>query len=470
MGTSLTDGASPQDQASTTNPSVRSEIALEYVPVSSLKPHSDNPRTHTKSQVRKIAESIRSLGFRMPVVIDSSSRLICGHARIEACKLVGLDSVPAVRVTDLSEAQLRALMIADNRLTDLSAWDDRLLAENLKVLSDLDLNFEIESIGFDYGEIEQRILAIEGGEAADEEADQVPDQEELPIVTQADDLWRLGPPEHAHRILCGDSTDASSYERLLGEKRAAMIFTDPPYNLPARTIGQVCAGAHGNFQMGAGEMTRDEFRRFLSSVMKHLCRFSEPGSIHYHFMDWRHAPEILAAGEEQYSELKNICVWVKDRAGMGTFYKSQHELVFIFKHGIASHRNHFELGQHGRTRSNVWSYPSARSFDPADGDPKGDGVLALHPTIKPVRLIEDALLDCSCRGEFILDPFLGSGSTLIACEKANRVLAGIEISPRYVDVAISRWERWSGGEAIHEPTGRTFAELGKLRAGEGAHV
>ena len=469
MGASLTSGASPQDDASTTNPSVRSEIALEYVPVSSLKPHAENPRTHTKSQVRRIAESIRSFGFRMPVVIDSSSRLICGHARLEASKLVGLDRVPAVRVTDLSEAQLRGLMIADNRLTDLSAWDDRLLAENLKVLSDLDLNFEIESIGFDYGEIEHRILAIDGSEAADEEADQAPDQKDLPIVTQAGDLWRLGPPDHAHRILCGDSTDASTYERLLGEKRAAMIFTDPPYNLPARTIGQVCAGAHGNFQMGAGEMTRDEFRNFLTSVMKHLCRFSEPGSIHYHFMDWRHAPEILAAGEEEYTELKNLCVWVKDRAGMGSFYRSQHELVFVFKNGDASHQNNFELGQNGRTRSNVWSYPAARSFDSTDGDPHADEALLLHPTIKPVRLIEDALLDCSQRGELILDPFLGSGSTLIACEKAHRLIAGLEVSPRYIDVAIARWERWSGGEAIHEPSGHTFAELAKQRAQEGAH-
>jgi DNA modification methylase len=470
MGSSIANGASPQIQPSGLNPSPRSEIAIEYVPVSSLKPHPDNPRTHSKAQVRKIAESIRTFGFRMPVVIDPTSRLICGHARIEACKMVGIDRVPAVRVTDLSDAQLRGLMIADNRLTDLSAWDDKLLAENLKVLSDLDLNFEIESIGFDYGEIEQRVLSIEGNEAEDEEADQVPDQLGLPIVTQVGDLWRLGPADRAHRLLCGDSRAASSYERLLGEKRAAMVFTDPPYNLPARAIGLVCAGEHGNFEMGSGEMTSEEFRSFLSLVMNQLCRFSQPGSIHYHFMDWRHAPEILAAGGENYSELKNLCVWVKDRAGMGTFYRSQHELVFVFKHGDASHQNNFELGQHGRTRSNVWSYPSARSFDQADGDPQGDEALTLHPTIKPVRLIEDALLDCSQRWELILDPFLGSGSTLIACEKANRLLAGLEVSPRYIDVAVARWERWTGGEAIHEPTGKTFAELAKLRAAEGAHV
>ncbi len=222
--------------------------------------------------------------------------------------------------------------------------------------------------------------------------------------------------------------------------------------------------------MGSGEMTPEEFQEFLRVVMRQLCSFSEPGSIHYHFMDWRHASEILAAGKAEYTELKNLCVWVKDRAGMGSFYRSQHELVFAFKHGDAPHPNHFELGQHGRMRSNVWSYPSARSFDAADGDPQSAEALRLHPTIKPVRLIEDALQDCSRRGEFVLDPFLGSGSTLIACEKASRLLAGVEISPRYVDVAIARWQRWTGGDAIHEESGQTFAELSERRATEVGNV
>ena len=446
------------------------DASIEYVDVASLRPHPGNPRLHSKKQIRKIAESIRAFGFRMPVVIDASSRLISGHARVEACKLLGIDRVPALRVTDLSEDQLRALMIADNRLTELSTWDNQLLGENLKILSELDLQFDLETIGFDYGEVEQRILAFEGQDARDDEADEVPDTRELPTVSRAGDLWRLGPPDQAHRILCGDSRDALSYERLLGEDRAAMVFTDPPYNLPARAIGQVCAGEHGNFEMGSGEMTSGEFQSFLSSVMKELCHFSEPGSIHYLFMDWRHSLEILAAGGEHYSELKNLCVWVKDRPGMGTFYRSQHELVFVFKNGNERHRNHFELGQHGRTRSNVWSYPSIRSVDPAEGDPQSAEALSLHPTIKPVRLIEDAILDCSRRGELILDPFLGSGSTLIACEKTNRILVGLEISPKYIDVAMARWEQWTGGTAIHEETGQTFAELTKERREEATRV
>ena len=217
------------------------EASLEYVDVASLKPHPKNPRMHSKKQIRKIAESIRAFGFRMPVVIDAFSRLIAGHARVEACKLLGLERVPALRVTDLSEDQLRGLMIADNRLTELGTWDDELLGENLKILSEL-LDFDLETIGFEYGEIEQRILAFEGEGAPDDEADEVPDSKDLPIVSRVGDLWQLGPPDRAHRILCGDSREASAYEHLLGEHCAAMVFTDPPYNLPARAIGQVCAG------------------------------------------------------------------------------------------------------------------------------------------------------------------------------------------------------------------------------------
>ncbi len=441
---------------------------LESVELSSLRPHPDNPRAHSKKQIRQIAESIRAFGFRIPVVIDSDSRLICGHARVEAARLAGIDRVPCLRVTDLTQEQIRGLMIADNRLTDLSCWDDQLLGENLKLLSELDLDFEIEAIGFEYGEIEQRILGIEGGHESDDDSDELPDLSSLPPVTRPGDLWLLGDPECGHLLYCGDSTEVDSYERVLGDRRAAMVFTDPPYNLPARTIGRVCAGEHGDFAMGSGEMTSHEFQSFLAEVMARLCEYSEAGSIHYHFMDWRHAEDILAAGKLHYSELKNLCVWVKDRPGMGAFYRSQHELVFVFKHGIDRHANHFSLGQYGRTRSNVWCYPSVRSLDAADGDPDSQAALQLHPTIKPVRLIEEAILDCSRRGEIVLDPFLGSGSTLIACEKTQRRCAGLELAPRDVDVAIHRWQEWTGREAVLVESGQPFSEVVAARGEEGS--
>ena len=343
------------------------------MPIDSIKPHPDNPRSHTKKQICQIAESIRAFGFRMPVLVDRDCRLICGHARVEACKHLGMDRVPALRVTDLSETQVRALMIADNRLTEISTWDDQLLGENLKVLSDLELAFDIGCIGFDYGEIEQRILAIEDtGENVGDGSDDLPDLDSIAPVARPGDLWLLGEGEFAHRVLCADSTDPESYRRLLGDRHASMVFTDPPYNLSAKSIGKLCASEHGDFKMGAGEMTPEQFTKFLGSVMERLCEVSELGSIHYLFMDWRHASEMLAAGREHFTELKNLCVWVKDRPGMGTFYRSQHELVFVFKHGNERHRNHFGLGEHGRTRSNVWCFPSVRSFNSTDGDPNAE--------------------------------------------------------------------------------------------------
>lgn len=447
---------------------MNTKLEIEHIDINHVVPHPNNPRVHPKKQIRQIAQSIEAFGFRMPVIIDQDSRLVCGHARVEASKLLKMTLIPAIRVTDLDDAKIRALMIADNRLTEISTWDDQLLGEHLKVLSDLDLNFDIECIGFDYGEIEQRILGIEDALAGEEitepdSADDLPDDQTIASVTQPGDLWILGDGDHAHRVLCADSTDPASYQRLLGEQHAAMIFTDPPYNLPAKSIGQVCAGEHGDFAMGSGEMSQAEFTIFLGSVMEQLCNVSIPGSIHYHFMDWRHAAEMLAAGNTHYTELKNLCIWVKDRPGMGTFYRSQHELIFVFKHGTDRHRNNFGLGEHGRTRSNVWSFPSIRTLNPEEGDPNSDA-LKLHPTIKPVRLIEEAILDCSRRGEIVLDPFLGSGSTLIACEKSKRVCAGVELSPRYVDVAITRWQQWTGMQATHEQTGKTYSQLLETRA------
>ena len=433
---------------------------IHYIYIDEVKAHPDNPRMHPKKQIRQIARSIEAFGFRVPVLIDEQSRLICGHGRVAACRELGIERIPALRVTDLSEAQVRALMIADNRLSETSHWDDRVLGENLKIFSDLDLDFDLECIGFDYGDIEQRIIGLEGDDGCEDEADDVPDLDQVPAVSQEGDLWVLGD----HRLLCADCTKTGSYEQLMGGQKAAMVFSDPPYNLSARQIGQVCSAEHGDFAMAAGEMTPEAFTGFLGSVMGQLCRVSASGSIHYLFMDWRHAREILDAGSKHYTDLKNLCVWVKDRPGMGSFYRSQHELIFVFKSGDSSHQNNFELGQHGRTRSNVWCYPSARSMTSDGGDPDRDEVLNLHPTIKPVKLIEEAILDCSRRGQIVLDPFMGSGSTLIACEKTQRVCFGMELSPRYVDVAVRRWQAWTGRDAIHQITGQTYARVAEQRS------
>ncbi|MEM8739549.1 MAG: DNA methyltransferase [Planctomycetota bacterium] len=441
-------------------------LRLELIHPDQVQPHPDNPRKHPRKQVQQIAKSIKELGFRFPVLIDAQSRLIAGHGRIEAAKLLALKEVPAVRADDLTDAQARALMIADNRLTEISDWDETLLAQNLKMLSDLEIDFDLDVIGFEYGEIENRISQLElvdDGEA--DTADDIPEFEQSQSICQVGDVWQLGD----HRLICGDSTQVETYQSLLGDERASLVFTDPPYNMPARDIGQVCASQHGEFAMGSGEMSPEQFTTFLGLVMALLCRFSLAGSIHYLFMDWRHASEMLAAGSEHYSAFKNLCVWVKDRPGMGTYYRSQHELVFVFKHGNSSHQNNFKLGQFGRTRSNVWHFPSVRQFSAEDGDPDGNEALKLHPTVKPVKLIEEALLDCSRRSEIVVDPFLGSGSTLIACDKVQRRCFGIEIDPRYADVTIQRWQQWTGLEAIHDSTGRTYGETASLMNLEADH-
>jgi DNA modification methylase len=429
---------------------MNASLEIELLPIRDLRSHEHNPRKHSKKQIRQIAESIKTFGFKVPVLVDAGGRLICGHGRVAACKLLGIETVPGIRADDLDEAKIRAYMIADNRLTEISEWDDALLAENFKILSGLDLDFDLEITGFDYGDIENFLTQTDEDTA--EEAP-LPTPDSLHPVVGLGDLWLLGD----HRIYCGDSLDSASYYHLFAAKtKAAIVFTDPPYNLSAKDIGKTCEASHGDFAMGAGEMTSAEFQEFLESVFSQLKAYSQSGSIHYICMDWRHAPELIAAGTSVYDEWKNLCVWTKNTGGMGTFYRSQHELVFVFKSGTAKHQNHFQLGQHGRYRSNVWNYPSVMHLKEANGDKAGKEALQLHPTIKPVAMIEDALKDCSKRGEIVLDAFLGSGSTLIAAEKTGRSCHGIELSPRYVDVAITRWQEWTGKDAIHAETGLTY--------------
>lgn len=469
-------------------------MQIQHHSPTALNPHPKNPRKHSKVQVSQIANSIETFGFKIPVLVDADNQIICGHGRVMASQQLGLDSIPVIQCDDLTDAQIRAFMIADNKLTENSTWDEQLLGEHFKILSDLDLNFDLEVTGFDYGDIETLIIDYEtqatdrDNEEGDQhsEPDTLPAMADIPELTQPGDLWTLHGDHGFHYILCGDATDKASYQQLFETAKrhqqppninhasgddststknnrmpkASLIFSDPPYNLPAKAIGKVCEKAHGDFAMAAGEMSSKEFTEFLASVFSLYCQHSYSGSIHYLCMDWRHLPEILTAGRDCYTELKNICIWAKDQFGMGSFYRSQHELVLVYKHGKAKHQNHFQLGQHGRTRSNVWHYPSVRSFDSNSGDTDKTEALQLHPTIKPVAMIEDCLRDCSRRGEIVLDGFLGSGSTLIACEKQQRLCYGIELNPRYVDVAIHRWTALTGHVAMNQ-------RLVPYRAGSG---
>jgi ParB-like chromosome segregation protein Spo0J len=348
-----------------------------------------NPRAHTAAQIRKIARSIETFGFNVPILINSQFTVIAGHGRVLACRQLGHSEVPTICLDHLTEAQARAFMIADNRLTEISDWDERLLAEQLRDLAVLDLDFSLEATGFEMAEIDLQIEGLQQDPAdnGEDPADILPPLPET-AVTKAGDLWLLG----RHRVFCGDALDAASYETVLNEEKAAIAFTDPPYNVkidgPVSGLGSI---RHREFAMASGEMSQERFAGFLLRVCTLLARHSQNGAIHFICMDWRHAHELLSAGRDVYSELKNICVWTKHNAGMGSFYRSQHELIFAFKHGRSAHRNNIQLGKYGRNRSNVWNYPGANSF--GRGTEEGN-LLALHPTVKPVALVADALLDC----------------------------------------------------------------------------
>jgi DNA modification methylase len=436
------------------SPKESTNLKIVYCRIDTLKPDPANPRRHIKRQIRQIADSIKTFGFNVPILIDRDGKVVAGHGRLLACRLLGITEVPTLCLDHLTAAQARAFMIADNRLTEIATWDDRLLAQQFKELSLLGLDFHIEVTGFEMGEIDLRIASLDDPiEATDDPADVVPEVPAGPPLSKIGDLWLLG----LHRILCGDARDPATFAMLMGEERAAMVFTDPPYNVPidghASGLGAI---HHRPFPMASGEMDRSEFTAFLCEACRNLAAFSVAGSIHFICMDWRHAEELLAAGRDVYGELKNLCVWVKDNGGMGSLYRSQHELVFAFKHGRNGHRNNVQLGRFGRNRSNVWRYPGANSF--ARCGEEGN-LSALHPTVKPVAMVADAILDCSARGDIVLDGFVGSGTTVIAAERTGRRCCGLELDPAYVDTIVRRWQKLTGGSARHAASGRSFDDL-----------
>src|SRR6202048_5217278 len=434
---------------------VPSRMSVAYRQIEELKPDPANPRRHTRKQVRQIAESIKAFGFNVPILIDRDGNIIAGHGRWLAGREFGMTEVPTLCLDHLTPAQARAFMIADNRLTEISVWDDRLLARQLKELSLVGLDFDIEVTGFEMGEIDLRIASLDDpAQAEADPADVVPEIPATPL-SKLEDMWLL----HRHRLLCGSALDSAVFAALMGEERAATAFIDPPYNVRLDGhAGGLGAIHHRPFPMASGEMDRPEFTAFLGEAFRNLAAFSVDGAIHFVCMDWRHVEELLAAGRDAYGELKNICVWVKDNAGMGSFYRSRHELVCVFKHGRNGHRNNIQLGQFGRNRSNVWHYPGANSF--ARYSEEGN-LLALHPTVKPVAMVADAILDCSARGDIVLDAFLGSATPLTPAERTGRRCHGMELDPAYVDTSIRRWQKLTGGSARHAESGRSFDDLAR---------
>ena len=419
-------------------------------PISSPVNFSNNARTHSKRQIKQIAKSIVEFGLN-PVLLHDDT-IIAGHGRVQAAKLLGMSEVPTILLTHLTKDQIRAYVIADNQLALNAQWDASILAIELQHLLTVETDFDITITGFEVPEID--LILQRASEVRDQE-DPVDASQADPAVSELGDLWALG----HHRIYCGNSLLETSFACLLDGRQADMVLCDPPYGVPI--LGHVTSATkHREFAMGCGEMTSEEFIQFLSQALQLLARHSKNGSVHFIFMSWHHLQELLVAGRQVYAALLNIVVWAKDRAGMGSLYRGQHELCPVFRNGKDSHRNNVQLGRYGRDRSNVWNFPCSQTSAKRSEEPD---LLSLHPTIKPTAMLADAILDCSARGDLVLDSFLGSGSTLLAAERVGRVCYGIEIDPLYVDLSIRRWERLTGRSAIHMATAKSFKEVAAVR-------
>jgi DNA modification methylase len=406
-----------------------------------------NPRKND-AVVDRMVGCIKEFGFRIPIVAKSDGSVVDGHLRLKAAKKLGMAEVPVVIADDLTETQIKAFRLIANQSANWAEWDDELLKLELEDLKNL--NFDLDLTGFDLSEVER---LLRNDNVREDDYDEMPESsEDIPTVSKLGDLWILG----EHRLLCGDSTKIEDVKKLMAGKIADMIFCDPPYNVRIDSIIGLGSVHHGEFAMASGEMSEQEFIDFLTMVFNNLVAVSKDGSIHYHCMDWKHVYEIMLAGRAAYSEFKQLCVWNKDNGGMGSFYRSKHELIFVFKNGTAAHTNNFELGQHGRYRTNVWDYSGMNSFSARDQE---NELLKMHPTVKPVKLVADAILDCSMHDELILDLFGGSGTTLIACEETDRKCCMMELDPKYVDTIIRRWQKHTNQKAILESTKQIFDEV-----------
>jgi DNA modification methylase len=425
-------------------------VKIQSIAINTIKPNPRNARTHAKKQIRQIADSINTFGFAVPIVIDESGMILAGHGRYAAAQTLGMKEVPVIALTGLSAAKKRALALADNKVAENAGWDRELLEIELSELSEvlIEENIDIAITGFSAAEID--LLSADFEDGSSEPADSIdPQWLTSSPVSKAGELWQLG----SHRILCGDARDQANLGRLMGESRAAMAFLDPPYNVRVRDIvgrGQV---KHEEFAMASGEMSRTDFADFLSKSLHAASSVSQDGAVHYICMDWRHIGELLEAGEQVYGETLNLVVWVKSNAGQGSFYRSQHELIAVFRVGEKAHLNNIELGRHGRCRSNVWRYADVNTFGVGRLDER-----KAHSTVKPITLVADALKDCTRRGDIVLDTFSGSGTTILAAERVGRRAFAIEIEPRFVDVAVRRWQAFTRKDAIDLTSGRCFDE------------
>lgn len=423
------------------------EIKVTYVDLNSLKTYQNNPKDHPQKQVHQIADSIKKFGFNNPILIDENNEIIAGHGRYLAAQQLQMETVPVIRLTHLDETQKRVYRLADNKISENGGWNKELLALEISDLEKIYVD-DITITGFE--QIEINNLITDTTPTPDKKLNKIEFVPEDEIITQPGDIWQLG----RHKIICANSLDEESFARLLSNKRANMVIQDPPYNV--KISGHVCGCGnirHDEFPMAPGEMSSEEFTKFLTDNFTLCQKYSNDGAMQYNFMDWRHITEIKTALDSVFGDFINLCVWVKTSGGMGSLYRSQHELCFVYKNGDAPNVNNIQLGKYGRYRTNVWNYAGVNSFGVHRDD------LKMHPTVKPVEMIRDAILDVTNLHDIVLDSFLGSGSTLIACEQIERTCFGIELEPKYIDTTIRRFQKLFGTDAVNISNGKTYNEL-----------
>ena len=406
-----------------------SDLKIVYRLLSDLHPNPRNARVHSRAQIGKLQSIIRRVGFKNPILIDKHGMILCGHGRVLAAEALGMPEVPTILVEDLSDADVRALVLADNVIADKAGYDKRLVRSELMYLAEI--GYELELTGFDTIEIDTMLSVGDESSAGNEQDEVALEPSPEAPVSQAGDLWQIG----SERLIVGDARDPLLVERLMDGKQAQMAFLDPPYGCAiSNNVSGLGKVVHDNFDMGSGQETLPELAMtILRPAFRNVAAHCQPGAIGFVCSDWRAATHMLDAAKGVFDEVKNWIVFVKTNAGMGTFYRSQFELIFAFKVTPGKVINNFGLGEGGRHRSNVWTYAGVNTF-------RKDRMteLASHPTVKPKKMVMDAILDCSQRGGIILDVFAGSGTTLAAAQATGRVGYGVELDPKYADVILNR--------------------------------
>ncbi|MDH5528422.1 MAG: site-specific DNA-methyltransferase [Paracoccaceae bacterium] len=449
---------SPEQEALPNAESKRNDLnpklVLIDIPTEDLKPPKNPVKKQNRKQLLKISKSIEAFGWVVPLLVAGDNEIIDGETRYHAAKALDLKTIPCIRTDHLSGQEVRLLRISLNKIGETGEWDP--LALRLELTYQLEFGADLSITGFEAPEIDN---VLEFGGDNPDEFDPLDDISNIHMpqkgaVSQQGDLWLLG----KNRVLCGNARNPEHLSRLVSDNPITLILADPPFNLKINGHVRTSDGKYPEFAEASGEMTKEEFANFLTEAFGSALAFVAEGGLIYCFMDWRHLDEVRDAIRRLALEQINLAVWVKPYGGMGSLYRSRHELIFVAKRKGEAHRNNVELGKHGRYRTNVWEFGGASGGTKSEEDD-----FSVHPTVKPVKLLQEIMLDVTAAGEFVLDPFLGSGSTLLAAERVLRACLGLEISPAYVDVTIARWEQMTGEEAIHADSGLTFRQVQKQR-------